>query len=250
METPLLNRKLYNRIRRHLPPQKSRRRLNDRLVISGILWIVLSGSAWRQLPEFYGKWKTAYSRFRRWSMTGLWQKIFKIFAKRVKKQNYCMIDSTFLKAHRTATSCACKEKERHIGTSKGGKTTKLHLLCNEEGIPFNFLITRGEVADIKVALQLIGSFPLAGLMADKAYWSKRFREELGRKGIKVYIPLKINAKAQYPFDGNLYKKRHIIENLFARIKDPKSIALRMCRCAHTFISFISLIIIHKFFNAD
>ena len=75
-------------------------------------------------------------------------------------------------------------------------------------------------------------------------------EELGRKGIKVCIQLKINTKVQYPFDGNVYKKRHKIENIFTWIKDPKSIALRMCWCAHTFISFIALTIIHKFFNAD
>ena len=250
METPLINRKLYNRIRRHLPPQKSRRRINDRLVISGIIWVIITGSAWRQLPEIYGKWKTVYSRFRRWSKSGLWEKIFKIFAKRVNKRNNCMIDSTFLKAHRTASSCACSEKDRKIGTSKGGKTTKLHLLCNEEGIPFNFMITGGEVSDIKVALPLLASYPLYGLIADKAYGSKALREELERNGINVCIPLKINAKTKYPFDEKLYRKRHKIENVFARIKDPKSIALRMCRCAHTFISFVALTIIHKFFNAD
>ena len=161
-----------------------------------------------------------------------------------------MIDSTYLKAHRTASSCACKEKDRKIGTSKGGKTTKLHLLCNEEGIPFNFLITGGQVSDIKEVLNLVGAYPLSGLVADKAYGSKAIREELARRGIKVCIPPKINAKIKYDFDGNLYKKRHKIENIFARIKDPKSIALRMCRCAHTFISFVSLTIIYKFFNAD
>ena len=161
-----------------------------------------------------------------------------------------MIDSAFLKAHRTDSSCACNDKDRKIGTSQGGKTTKLHLLCNQEGVPYNFLITGGEVSDIKVALQLVGSYPLKGLIADKAYGSKALREELARRRMEVCIPLKINAKIIYPFDKQLYKKRHKVENIFSRIKDPKSIALRMCRCAHTFISFISLTIIIKFFNAD
>ena len=210
METPLISRKIYNRIRRHLPPQKSRRRVNDRLVISGIIWIIFTGSAWRQLPEIYGKWKTVYSRFRRWSKSGLWKEIFRIFAKRVKKRNNCMIDSTYLKAHRTASSCSCEEKDRKIGISKGGKTTKLHLLCNEEGIPFNFLITGGEVSDIKEALNLIDSFPISGLIADKAYGSKTLRREMERRGIAVCIPPKINAKNIYPFDKKLYKKRHQI----------------------------------------
>ena len=99
---PFIHRKLFKRIRRHLPPQKPRRRVSDRGVISGVLWIILSGSAWKRLPKIYGTWKTVYLRFRRWSQTGLWEKIFKIFAKRVNKRNHGLIDSTFLKTHRTA----------------------------------------------------------------------------------------------------------------------------------------------------
>ena len=247
METPLIAKKLFNRMRRHLPPQKSRKRISDRKVLSGIFWIIITGSAWRQLPEFFGKWTTIYSRFMRWSKTGIFEKIFKIFAKRVKKRCNAMIDSTYVRAHRTASICACEDKDRKIETSRGGKTTKIHILCNEDGIPFDYLITGGNVYDVKVALDLLGMHPITGLIADKAYGSKELRNELERRNIEICIPPKSNANTPWPYDKKSYKKRHKIENIFARLKDPKGIALRMCRCAHTFSSFVCLTLIKLYF---
>ena len=234
-------------MRRHLPVQKSRKRISDRKVLSGIFWVILTGSAWRQLPEIFGKWTTIYSRFKRWSKAGIFDKIFKIFAKRVKKRCHAMMDSTYVKAHRTASICACGDKNRKIGTSRGAKTTKIHILCNEEGIPFDFLITGGQVHDVKVALELLGMHPIKGLIADKAYGSKAVREELERRNITICIPPKSNRKSPWSYDKKLYKKRHKVENIFARLKDPKGIALRMCRCAYTFTSFVSLTLIKLYF---
>ncbi|MDE5831498.1 MAG: transposase [Desulfovibrio sp.] len=136
-------KKAVNRIRRHLPVQKSRKRVGDRKVISGVLWEIRAGSALRQLPEFFGKWTTIHSRFKRWSKAGIFEKIFKIFAKRVNKQCHAMMDSAYVKAHRAASICACKDKDRKIGTSGGEKTTKIHILRNEAGIPFEFIIIGG-----------------------------------------------------------------------------------------------------------
>jgi transposase len=62
-----------------LPPQKpttGRPRHDHRTVLAGILWVVRSGASWRAMPQEYGKWETAYKRYRRWCATGLWQRIF------------------------------------------------------------------------------------------------------------------------------------------------------------------------------
>ena len=247
MKTPLIDRKKFNRIRRHLPPQNSRKRINDRLVLSAIFWVIATGSAWRQLPEFYGKWTTIYSRFKRWSKKGIFKKIFRIFAKRVNKKCYAMIDSTYVKVHRTAASMACSDSIRDLGRSRGGLTTKIHLLCNEYGLPIDFLITVGQVHDVKAAPELISRNKMKGLIADKAYGSARVRGLLAELKRKVCIPVKSNAKVIIPHDANIYKKRHRIENMFARIKDLKALALRTNRCSHTFASFVSLALIRLFF---
>jgi Putative transposase of IS4/5 family (DUF4096) len=61
-----------------LPPQQpttGRPRHDHRAVLGGILWVVRSGASWRAMPEEYGKWETAYKRYRWWRVTGLWQRI-------------------------------------------------------------------------------------------------------------------------------------------------------------------------------
>ena len=66
-----------------LPPQKptgGRPRHDHRTVLGGILWVVRSGAAWRAMPEEYGKWQTAYKRYRLWCATGLWQRLLATLA--------------------------------------------------------------------------------------------------------------------------------------------------------------------------
>jgi hypothetical protein len=59
------------------PPQpaRGRPRHDHRTVLGGILWVVRSGASWRAMPAAYGKWETAYKRYRLWCATGLWPRI-------------------------------------------------------------------------------------------------------------------------------------------------------------------------------
>lgn len=68
----------WERIARLLPPQKPRtgRPNNDhRTILAGMLWIVRTGSSWRDLPEQFGPWETVHTRYQRWRKAGLWQQI-------------------------------------------------------------------------------------------------------------------------------------------------------------------------------
>ena len=61
-----------------LPPAKPRTgrpNLDHRCIINGILWRLKTGAPWRDLPEPYGCWQTVYSRFRRWQLAGVWQRL-------------------------------------------------------------------------------------------------------------------------------------------------------------------------------
>ena len=61
-----------------LPPQKpivGRPRHDHRTIVSGILWVLRTASPWREMPAQYGKWDTAYARYRLWRAAGLWQRI-------------------------------------------------------------------------------------------------------------------------------------------------------------------------------
>jgi len=103
------------------------------------------------------------------------------------------------------------------------------------------LLTEGQMSDHKGAVLLFSRLPQAKeLLADKGYDSDWFRRALTSRGITPCIPPTASRKVQLPYDKQLYRQRHKIENLFARLKDWRRIATRYDRCAHTFMSAISI----------
>ena len=79
-------------------------RVDDRRVISGIIFVIRNGLRWRDAPKEYGPHKTIYNRFIRWSRLGVFNRIFAALAAKGGRSERLMIDATHLKAHRTAAS--------------------------------------------------------------------------------------------------------------------------------------------------
>ncbi len=79
-------------------------RVDDRRVISGIIFVIRNGLRWRDAPKDYGPHKTIYNRFVRWSRLGVFNRIFAELAAKGGRSERLMIDATHLKAHRTAAS--------------------------------------------------------------------------------------------------------------------------------------------------
>jgi len=79
-------------------------RVDDRRVLSGILFVIRNGLRWRDTPAGYGPHKTIYNRFIRWSRLGVFNRILAELAAQGARADKLMIDATHLKAHRTAAS--------------------------------------------------------------------------------------------------------------------------------------------------
>ena len=92
------------RIEPHFPLSHGVPRVDDRRVISGIIFVIRNGLRWRDVPKDYGPHKTIYNRFIRWSRMGVFNRIFAALAAKGGKPDRLMIDATHLKAHRTAAS--------------------------------------------------------------------------------------------------------------------------------------------------
>jgi transposase len=93
----------------------------------------------------------------------------------------------------------------------------------------------------KGARLIVGALPPAKhLLADRGYDADWFREALQGKGIEPCIPPRENRKRKVEYDTVLYKQRHRVENMFAKLKDWRRIATRYDRCAHTFLSAIQI----------
>jgi transposase len=71
----------WERIRALLPPQRpytGRPRHDHRTVLGGILWVLRTASPWREMPARFGKWNTAYVRYRLWRRQGLWSRLIDV----------------------------------------------------------------------------------------------------------------------------------------------------------------------------
>jgi hypothetical protein len=78
---PALTDEHWEQLRPLLPPQKpqtGRPSVDHRLVVEGMLWIVRTGSSWRELPEHFGPWSTVATRYQRWVKEGLWARILQV----------------------------------------------------------------------------------------------------------------------------------------------------------------------------
>ena len=100
----LLSVAQMRRIEPYFPLSHGMARVDDRRVISGIIFVIKNGLRWRDAPSGYGPHKTIYNRFVRWSRLGVFNKIFSELARKSGKSSRLMIDATHLKAHRTAAS--------------------------------------------------------------------------------------------------------------------------------------------------
>lgn len=128
-----------------------------------------------------------------------------------------------------------------IGRTKGGRTTKLHAVCDEKGRPVVLMLTPGNVHDCKVAQRCIEALPPStGLVADKGCDSKALREWLEERGTTAVIPTRKNRKVQYDYDKAAYKRRNIIERMFCRFKDRRRIATRFDRNIQNFMAAVAL----------
>jgi len=91
--------------------QSGAHRVDDRRVISGIIHVLKVGCRWQDCPAAYGPPTTVYNRFRRWTIKGVWRRLFGALVE-VSPNDVQMIDSTSAKAHRSA------------GGGKGGPKSK------------------------------------------------------------------------------------------------------------------------------
>ena len=98
-----LNNRRWRRIEPQLPKGLTGPgRTDDRRVISGIVHMLQSGGRWRDCPGEYGPYTTIYNRFNRWAKAGRWEKIFNALADDAKDCVTLSLDSTSIKAHRSA----------------------------------------------------------------------------------------------------------------------------------------------------
>lgn len=104
-----------------------------RMTFEGILYRMRTGCPWRDLPEEFGRWNTVFKRFNLWSKNGVFELIFNQLSANPDPE-WLFIDGSIVRAHQHSTGAASQEPQG-IGKSRGGNTTKIHLVVDSGGLP-------------------------------------------------------------------------------------------------------------------
>ena len=205
--------------------------------LSAVHWILRAGAPWRSLPAAFGSWKTVYSRFRRWQQRGCRDAIFTVLT-RSADMEAVMIDGSYIHAHKHSAGARRCSGTQAIGRSRGGLTTKLHVVVDALGYPLTVKLTGGQFSDISQAFHVLAPYRNCSALADRGYDCDALIIQLQNQNCVPVIPPKRNRLVKRLFDRHLYNERHLIENFFNKIKEFRRVATRYDKLDASFLAFI------------
>ncbi|MEV6035801.1 IS5 family transposase [Nonomuraea sp. NPDC052116] len=222
----MVSDELWARIEPLLPvaPRRTdhpgRRRLDDRRVLSGILFVLYTGIAWEFLPQelSFGSGMTCWRRLRDWHQAGAWQKphellLAELHAAGKLDWSKAVIDSSHIRALKGGPQTGPSPVDR----AKTG--SKHHVIADGNGIPLALSLTGGNRNDVTQVMPLLRSIPPVRsrprqrpkvLYADRGYDHDKYRRTVWATGVKPII-----ARRGTPHGSGLGVHRRVIEQTIA-----------------------------------
>ncbi len=232
----------WQKIYKVLKTQKGIKVKNEgktKIFFEGVYFILKTGSQWRELPYYYGKWRSVHKRYESWCRKSIWDLILQEFSQEYDGESI-MIDATIIRAHPCAAGYKKdSQNQEALGRSKGGFTTKIHAIVDALGQALRFTLTPGQRHDITQASDLLKGFENANIIADKAYDSNALIEQIHSQNCTAVIPSRSNRKEPRTYDEHLYKERHLVECFFNKIKHFRRVFSRFDKRASSFLGFLA-----------
>lgn len=127
-----------------------------------------------------------------------------------------------------------------LGRSRGGFSTKIHLIADAHGNPVDFLVSPGQTHESRHAIGLLMGVEAGCVLGDRAYDGAPIREAIAEMGAEAVIPPHPRRNTPAPYDRHLYKARHAIENLFAKLKQYRSLATRYDKTMRNYSAMVAI----------
>lgn len=234
------------------PAHTGRPRADDRRTIDGILYILITGCRWQDLPREYGAPTTVWRRLKRWGKEGVWEQIWRAALDRRGQLDWtkAFLDGSFAPA---------KNGGDLVGLTRKGKGTKWMLIVDGHGLPLGFHLASAACAEVTLAERTLESIRVARgegrgrpkqrperLVADRGYDSRDFRRALRRRGIRICIPPKRRPatwrrKRGRPIVARTedFRQRYTVERSFAWLGNYRRLLIRWERRAAVYRSFFA-----------
>jgi transposase len=116
----------------------------------------------------------------------------------------------------------------------------MHLICDSHGNPFDFVLTGGQTHDCTQSVTLLQGRTAVAVIADKGYDDNRTRAAIQEMGAEVVIPSRSCRKVAIDHDTYLYRARHAAENLFAKLKQFRSLATRYDKLTRNYAAMVAI----------
>ena len=127
------------------------------------------------------------------------------------------------------------------GRSRGGLSTKINAVVDENGLPIRLSLSAGQASDKAAAPALIDSLTRARhVVADRGYDAMALVERVRSRGAEAHIPTQRDRKVQRSVDRAIYRQRNLVERYFNKLKHFKRIATRFEKPAVTYLSAVAL----------
>src|SRR5450631_109136 len=187
----------YRLIEHCLPTQHGNVSLSNLRVLNAILYVAEQGCKWRGLPKRFGNWHTIYTRMNRWSKSGVLDRVFAQLQHdqivRIKIEAVAL-DSTAVKVHPDGTGALKKNGPQAIGKSRGGWTTKIHMVAADARTAITFALSPGQAHDAPEGRKLLRNLGKAPwplhLLMDRAYEGDETRQLALDLGFVPVVPPK------------------------------------------------------------
>ena len=210
----------YVRIAPHLPAQRGNAGLPDLQVINAILCVAEHGCKWRGLPERFGNWHAICTRTDRWSKNGVLDRVFgHLRRERIARAEIevASMGGTIAEV-RPDGAGALKNGHQAIGRSRGGWTTKIHMVAADARTAPAFSLSPGQAQDAPEGRKLLERLgPRQGspfLAVDRACEGDETRHLAFEFGFVPVVPPRRNRVFRWEHDRETCKRRDEIERLF------------------------------------
>ena len=240
----------YRRIEACFPRQRGNVSFSNLEVLNAILYVAEHGCKWRGLPARFGNWHTIYTRMNRWARAGVLDRVFAALQDeqiiRIKIEAMSL-DSTIVKVHPDGTGALKKNGPQAIGKSRGGWTTKIHMVAADARTAITFSLSPGHNHDAPEGRELLRMLKpvhsTVSMIMDRAYEGAETRQLVLELGFTPVVPPKQGRVSPWQYDRIMYRRRNEIERLFRRLKGFRRIFSRFDKLDVMFTAFIHFALI-------